>query len=36
MMIVHDQHMTPIEFGQGVNGQGHIDLAGKNGFQSIT
>jgi hypothetical protein len=29
-MIVHDQKMTPIDFG--VKGQGHIDLVGKNGF----
>jgi hypothetical protein len=26
--------MTPVDFG--VNGQVHIDLVGKNGFQTIT
>jgi hypothetical protein len=37
MVIGHDQQMTPIDFGsQGVKGQGHIDLVGKNGFRSIT
>jgi hypothetical protein len=30
MMIVHDQYITPIDFG--VKGQDHIDLVGKNGF----
>jgi hypothetical protein len=34
MMIVHEQLMTPIDFG--VKGQGHIDLVGKTCFQSIT
>jgi hypothetical protein len=34
MVIGHDQQMTPIDFG--VKGQGHIVLAGKNGFRSIT
>jgi hypothetical protein len=34
MMIVHQQQMTPIDFG--VKGQGHIDLVVKNGFQVIT
>jgi hypothetical protein len=41
MMIVHDQQMTPIDFGvkvtltpidSGVKGQSHIDLVGKNSF----
>jgi hypothetical protein len=27
---------TCLFWGQGVKGQGHIDLVGKNGFQSIT
>jgi hypothetical protein len=34
MMIVHDQQMTPIDFG--VKGQGQLDLVGRNGYQSIT
>jgi hypothetical protein len=36
-MIVHDHQMTPIDFwGQGVKGQGHIYLVGKNSLRSIT
>jgi hypothetical protein len=38
MMIVHVKQMTPINFG--VNGskegQGRVDLVGKNGFRSRT
>jgi hypothetical protein len=34
MVIGHGQQMTLIDFG--VKGQGHIDLAGKNDFRSIT
>jgi hypothetical protein len=34
MMIAHDQQMNPIDFG--VKGEGHIDLVGKKGFQSIS
>jgi hypothetical protein len=35
-MIGHDQQMTPFDFGVKREGQGHIDLVGKNGFRSIT
>jgi hypothetical protein len=34
MMIVHDQQMTPIDFG--VKDQGQIYHVGKNDFRSIT